>query len=331
MEDVLDRKEALVAHARAKLTPLGRQLLVDRVVVFGWPAVRAAEAAGCSRATAYKWVKRFREEGPSGLEDRPSRPRRCPHALSKRAEREILRARRRTKAGPHRVAAELGRPRSTVYAVLRRHHLSRLDHTDRPTGIPIRYVRERPGELVHLDVKKLGRIPPGGGHRMRGRGPGTKRPKRMSLGYDYLHVAVDDHSRASYVRVFSDERGETAARFLIEAASHFAELGVRIERVMTDRAKCYIESRAFHEARQRLGIAHRPTRGYRPQTNGKAERYIRTMINEWAYTRLYRSNPERLRALPGWVHFYNHHRPHTALGGKAPMQALVNKVHGNYI
>jgi transposase InsO family protein len=319
-----------VAHARAKLTPLGRQLLVDRVFVFGWPAVRAAEAAGCSRATAYKWLKRFREEGPSGLEDRPSRPRRCPHVLSKRAEREILRARRRTKFGPHRLAADLGRPRSTVYAVLRRHNMSRLDHVDRPTGIPIRYVRERPGELLHLDVKKLGRVPPGGGHRMRGRSSATKRAKNRGLGYDYLHVAVDDHSRASYVRVFSDERGETAARFLIEAAAHFAEHGVRIERVMTDRAKCYIESRVFHEAREQLGIAHRPTRGYRPQTNGKAERYIRTLIGEWAYARLYRSNAERLRALPGWVHFYNHHRPHTALGGKAPMQALVNKVGGNY-
>jgi transposase InsO family protein len=335
VQDNLDRKEALVAHARAKLTPLGRQLLVDRVVVFGWTAVRAAEAAGCSRATAYKWLRRFREKGPAGLEDRPSRPKRSPHALSNRAEREILRARRRSKSGPHRLAAQLGRPRSTVYGVLRRHHMSRLDHTDRPTGIPIRYVRERPGELVHLDVKKLGRIPPGGGHRMLGRTTETRRRaetrrRHNSLGYDYLHVAVDDHSRASYVRVFSDERGETAARFLIEAAAHFAELGVRIERVMTDRAKCYIESRAFHEARERLGIAHRPTRGYRPQTNGKAERYIRTMIGEWAYVRLYRSNAERLRALPGWVHFYNHHRPHTALGGEAPMQALVSKVHGNY-
>lgn len=320
-----------MAHARAKLTPLGRQLLVDRVVVFGWPAVQAAEAAGCSRATVYKWLTRFREEGPSGLEDRPSRPRRRPHALTKRAEREILRARRRTRSGPHRLAAQLGRPRSTIYAVLRRHHMSRLDHTDRPTGIPVRFVRERPGELLHLDVKKLGRIPPGGGHRMRGRGARTESwKKRHRPGYDYLHVAVDDHSRASYVRAFSDERGETAARFLIQAAAHFAELGVRIERVMTDRAKCYIESRAFQEAREQLGIAHRPTRGYRPQTNGKAERYIRTLIGEWAYVRLYRSNAERLRALPGWVHFYNHHRPHTALGGRTPMDALVNKVDGNY-
>jgi transposase InsO family protein len=320
-----------VAHARAKLTPLGRQLLVDRVVVFGWPAVQAAEAAGCSRATVYKWLTRFREEGPSGLEDRPSRPRRRPHALTRRAELEILRARRRTKSGPHRLAAQLGRPRSTIYAVLRRHHMSRLDHTDRPTGIPLRFVRERPGELLHLDVKKLGRIPPGGGHRMRGRGARTESwKKRHRPGYDYLHVAVDDHSRASYVWAFSDDRGETAARFLIQAAAHFAELGVRIGRVMTDRAKCYIESRAFQEAREQLGIAHRPTRGYRPQTNGKAERYIRTLVGEWAYIRLYRSNAERLRALPGWVHFDNHHRPHTALGGRTPMDALVNKVDGNH-
>lgn len=308
-----------MAHPRAKLTPFGRRVLVERVEELGWPVARAAEAMHVSRATAYKWLKRFREEGEAGLEDRPSRPRRSPHRLDRRAEREILRARRRTRRGPHHLAAALGRPRSTIYGVLRRHGMSRLDHADRPTGVPIRYCKDRPGELVHLDVKKLGRIPPGGGHRMLGRGPGTR---SRGLGHDYLHVAVDDHSRVAYVRAFSDERGETAARFLLEAAARFAELGVLIERVMTDRAKCYMDSRAFAEALGRIGARHKPTRGYRPQTNGKAEAFIRTMLREWAYVRLYRSNEERLRALPRWVDHYNRRRPHTALGGRPPMSAL---------
>lgn len=311
-----------MAHPRAKLTPFGRRVLVERIELLGWTPAEAASALGVTRATAYKWLKRFREEGPAGLEDRPSRPHRHPHRLDRRAEREILRARRRTKRGPHHLAATLGRPRSTIYGVLRRHGMGRLDHADRPTGVPVRYCKDRPGELLHLDVKKLGRIPPGGGHRMLGRGTETRRRKKANIGHDYIHVAVDDHSRVAYVRTFSDERGETAARFLLEAASHFAELGVRIERVMTDRAKCYTESRAFAEALERIGARHKPTRGYRPQTNGKAEAFIRTMLREWAYVRLYRSNGERLRALPRWVAHYNRSRPHTALGGRPPMSAL---------
>jgi transposase InsO family protein len=312
-----------VAHARAKLTPLGRRLLVDRVMVFGWTAAEAATAAGVSRATCYKWLHRFREEGPAGLEDRSSRPHQCPHALAPRAQREILRARRRSKRGPHWLAAELGLPRSTVYGVLRRHGVSRLSHVDRPTGVPVRYEWDRPGELLHLDVKKLGRIPPGGGHRMLGRSTKADRfRKRHRPGYDYLHVAVDDHSRVAFVRVFSDEQGETAARFLLEAAGFFADQGVRIERVLTDRHNSYRLSRSFREAVQRIGARHKLTRGYRPQTNGKAERFIRTLLAEWAYVRLYRSNGQRLKALPAWIDFYNSGRPHTALGGRPPMSRL---------
>jgi transposase InsO family protein len=172
-------------------------------------------------------------------------------------------------------------------------------------------------------VKKLGRIPPGGGHRMRGRSRETEAwKKRHRLGYDYLHVAVDDHSRVAFVRVYSDERGETAARFLLEAAGFFADQGVRIERILTDRHNSYRLSRSFEEAVQRIGARHKFTRGYRPQTNGKAERFIRTMLAEWAYVRLYRSNEQRLKALPGWIDFYNSHRPHTALGGLPPRSRL---------
>jgi transposase InsO family protein len=207
----------------------------------------------------------------------------------------------------------------------------RLSHIDRPSGIPVRFERARPGELLHLHVKKLGRIPPGGVHRMRGRSTETDRfRKRHRPGYDYLHVAVDDHSRVAFVRVFSDEQGETAARFLLEAAGFFADRGIRIERVLTDRHNSYRLSRSFQQALQRIGARHKLTRGYRPQTNGKAERLIRAMLAEWAYVRLYRANEERLRVLPAWIDFYNSSRPHIALGGHPSMARLSTDVGGNH-
>jgi transposase InsO family protein len=215
----------------------------------------------------------------------------------------------------------LGHPRSTVYGVLRRNGCSRLQDTDRSTRIPIRYEREHPGELLHIDVKKLGRIPPGGGHRMFGRSTEMRRRQR-ARGNDFLHVAVDDHSRVAFVQVHPDEQGTTTARFLLDAAAHFAELGVKIERVMTDRHLSYMRSQAFQEAMASIGARHTPTRKYRPQTNGKAERFIQTMLREWAYRRLYTSNAARLRALPRWLDSYNRRRPHTALGGRPPVSRL---------
>jgi transposase InsO family protein len=245
------------------------------------------------------------------------------------AVQQILHARHALRAGPHRLSPALGYARSTVYAVLRRHGLSRLRDLDAPSGAPVRYVRERAGELLHLDVKKLGRIPDGGGHRVLGRAEGRS-GRRRGAGYDYLHVAVDDASRVAYVASYPDERGETAARFLLEAAGFFAEQGVRIERVLTDRAFAYTRAHAFTDAVDGLGARRLVTRPYRPQTNGKAERFIQTMLREWAYARLYRSNQERLADLPEWVAFYNHRRPHTALGGLTPMAVLVNNVCGNH-
>jgi transposase InsO family protein len=295
-------------------------LLVDRVLEEGWSVVAAADSMGISRATAHKWLRRFREEGPSGLEDRSSAPRRHPHALPAHDVRRIVRARRRLKVGPHRLGPELGHPRSTVYAVLRREGLSRLSHLDRPTAIPIRYEREHPGELVHIDVKKLGRVPEGGGHRVRGRA--AARPNHRGDGYDYLHVAVDDRSRWAFVEVHPDERGPTCAGFLRRTAEHFAELGIRIEQVMTDRAMNYTLSRDFLAAVADLDAVHLVTRPYRPQTNGKAERFNRTMLAEWAYLRLYRSNRARLDALPRWLNTYNRRRPHTALGGLPPISRV---------
>jgi transposase InsO family protein len=317
-----------MAHRRAKLTVAGRELVVRRILEGGWPAVRVAEAVGISRATAYKWLARFRAEGQPGLEDRSSRPRRSPRCLNLEQVRRILAARRQQHWGPHRLAPVLGHPRSTIYAVLRRHRCARLRDFDPPTGAPLRYVMERPGQLVHLDVKKLGRIPSGGGHRVLGWEAGRQHKPR-GLGNDFVHVAVDDASRLAFVRVYRDERGETASRFLAEATGFFAGHGIRVERVMTDCARSFRSSRLFQAALRDVGAAHVLTRPYHPRTNGKAERFIQTLIREWAYVRLYRTNERRLATLPRWVHFYNSRRTHTGLAGKAPLMA-VNNLCGNY-
>jgi len=219
----------------------------------------------------------------------------------------------------------VGVPRPAVGGVLARHGLSRLADRDRPTGIPIRYVRERPGELAHVDVKKLGRIPDGGGHRFRGRGGGTPRAHR---GYDYVHVAPGDMGRVAFVAVRPDGRGAACARFLLDAGAWFARHGVRIERVMTDNAKSHAHSRAFAETLDDLRARH--DAALRPQTNRRAERLDRTLLDEWAYARPFHSNDERLAALPPWLDHHDRHRPHTALADLAPMQALVNNVSGNH-
>ncbi|MGH9181863.1 MAG: IS481 family transposase [Acidimicrobiales bacterium] len=312
-------------HPSARLTPFGRRLLVERILVEGWSPAIAAETLGVSRATAYKWLRRYRAEGLSGLEDRSARPHHRPRALSEGEVRRILRSRRRLRVGPHRLAPLLGHPRSTVYGVLRRHGLSRLAHADRLTGVPLRYVRERPGELIHIDVKRLGRVPDGGGHRILG--PTARRDR--GAGYDYLHVAVDDASRVAFVGVHPDERAATTVRFVRDTVAFFAEHGVRVERVMTDNAMTYTHSRSLAATLAELGIRHLRTRPRRPQTNGKAERFIGSLQREWAYARLYRSNAERLASLPRWVDTYNRRRPHAGLGGLTPLTVLVNKVGGN--
>ena len=316
-----------MAHRNARLTEFGRLLLVQRITELGWPPARAAESLGVSRATAYKWLGRYRAEGRAGLADRPSRPRRCPHALPAAQVRRVLAARRRRRQGPHRLAWQLGMPRSTIYGVLRRHHMSRLAHTDRASGVVVRYEREQPGELVHIDVKKLGRIPEGGGHRAHGRAIARR---GRGLGYDYVHSAVDDRSRVAFSQILPDEKAATAARFLVQAAGFFAEHGVRIERVLTDNAKAYTDSVLFAETAAGLGIRLKRTRRYRPQTNGKVERFHKTLLDEWAYARLYHSNAERCRALAGWLRSYNHRRPHTSLDGLTPMAILVNNAHGKH-
>jgi transposase InsO family protein len=319
-----------VAHRKAKLTPLGRMLLVERIEVLGWPVRVAAESMGVSAATAYKWRARYRDEGAAGLEDRSSRPHRCPHQADRARVTRVLALRTQRRWGPHRIAYALGIARSSVYAILVRAGASRLSDSDRPTRQIVRYQRERPGQLVHMDVKRLARIPDGGGHRLLGRASGRPNQVRRGRHLDFVHAAVDDHSRVAYVEVHADERAGTCAGFVRRAGAFFARHGVEIERVMTDRAMAYCRSADFRQALAELGARHIVIAPYRPQTNGKVERFNRTLIDEWAYLRLYRSNAERLACLAAWVDTYNRRRPHTALDGQTPMDALLNNVPGNY-
>jgi transposase InsO family protein len=315
-----------VAHRRAKLTVQGRTLLVERVLELGWSVPAAAEAQGVSRATAHKWIRRFRDEGASGLEDRTSRPHRMPAKLCANRETAILERREATLEGPHRIGWALGEAPSTVHRVLRRHGVPRLADLDRPTRTVVRYERERPGELVHVDVKKQARIPDGGGWKIHGR---HHRPNRhRGSGYDFLHIAVDDRSRIAFVEPHANERDVTAAGFMGRAIEFFASLGIRVERVLTDNGSCY-RSRAFNAVLAEHAVGHRWTRPYRPQTNGKAERFNLTLKWEWAYRAPYETNRARLAALRRWQHWYNFHRPHMAHRGGTPMSA-VNNVPGKH-
>jgi transposase InsO family protein len=301
--------------------------VVQRVRREGWTVAATAEAAGVSRETVYRWLRRWEAEQWQGLCDRSSRPWRSPRRLSAKAEARICRLRQERKLGPHRLAALTGHPRSTCYAVLRRFGLERLDFLDRPTGQVIRrYERATPGELVHVDVKKLGRIQPGGGHRTHGRGVV---PHSTGQGYDYLHCAVDDHSRLAYIESQRDEKATTCADFLRRAQRFYADHGVSVQAVMTDNAKAYRISRVFQQALADLHFRQLLIPYYHPQVNGKVERFNRTLLEEWAYVRPYTSNDARTRLLASWLHRYNYHRAHTALGGQPPV-TRVNSLSGKY-
>jgi len=317
-----------VSHRNARLTVFGRRLLVERVLS-GRPVAHVAAEMGVSRPTAHKWVRRWREEGDAGLHDRSSRPHRTPHRTRAAVEARVCDLRHSRKLGPARIGPVLGLPASTVHRILTRHGLNRLAWLDRPTGTVIRrYERERPGELIHVDVKKLGRIPDGGGHKALGRNAG--RPIR-GMGFDYVHSAVDDHSRLAYSEILPDEKVTTCAGFLTRAAAFFHAHGItRIERVLTDNAWSYRKGLAWKQALNELGATGKLTRPYRPQTNGKVERFNRTLLDEWAYLRPYTTNEQRTAALADFLHTYNHHRSHTALGGKPPI-TRVNNPPGQYI
>jgi transposase InsO family protein len=318
-----------VSHRNARLTVHGRRLLVERVSS-GRPVAHVAAEMGVSRATAHKWVRRWRAEGEPGLQDRPSRPHTTPHRTPAATEADVCRLRRERKLGPARIGPVLGLPASTVHRILTRHGLHRLAFLDRPTGTVIRrYERDRPGELIHVDVKKLGRIPDGGGHKVHGRQ--ASRATRTGVGFDYVHSAVDDHTRLAYSEIHSDEKAVTCADFLRRAAAFFTTCGIdRIERVLTDNAWSYRKSTLWKQALADLGATGKLTRPYRPQTNGKVERFNRTLLDEWAYQRPFTSNDQRTAALKEFLHGYNYHRCHTALGGQPPI-TRVNNPAGQYI
>ena len=314
-------------HRNARLTPAGRLLLCQRIEA-GWPVAHAAHSMGISRDRAYVWWRRYRCEGVAGLEDRSSRPHRSPAETRPHLERKVVRLRRKKGLGPARIAAMVGMPASTVHQVLVRHQLNRLDHLDRLTRVPIRRMSaDRPGELVHVDIKKLGRIPKGGGWRVHGRAAvhGRQSKKKTPIGYAYVHSAVDAYTRLAYSEVLSDEQALTAAAFWGRASAFFAGHGIAVERVITDNGSCYRSSIFAHA----LGAAtHTFTRPYRPQTNGKVERYNRTLLAEWAYARPWNSDGQRTRALTTWLHLYNHHRHHTAIG--SPPIRRVSNLPGHY-
>ncbi|MFG3507244.1 IS481 family transposase [Streptomyces sp. NPDC047821] len=315
-------------HRNARLTVHGRRLLVARVRS-GRPVAHVAAEMGISRATAHKWMRRWRDEGEPGLYDRSSRPRATPHRTASDVEARVCRLRTDRKLGPARIGPIVALPASTVHRILSRHRLNRLAWLDRPTGALIRrYERECPGELIHVDVKKLGRIPDGGGHKALGRQAG--RATRSAVGFDYVHSAVDDHSRLAYSEIRPDEKAATCAGFLTRAAAFFQAHGItRIERVLTDNAWAYRKGLAWKTALTELGATGKLTRAYRPQTNGKVERFNRTLLEEWAYQRPYTSNAERTAALADFLHTYNHHRCHTALDGHPPI-SRVNNSAGQY-
>ena len=321
-----------MAHRNARLTVHGRRLLIQRVVTDGRPVAHVAADLGISRATGYKWLARWRTEGDAGLHDRLSTAHRQPGKTPAEIEARVCALRTRLKHGPRRLGPLLGMPASTVHAILTRHGLHRLAWLDRPTGQLIRrYERARPGELIHVDVKKIGRLREGGGWRMHGQNSPQRAHSRTEqaagrkVGYEYVHAAIDDHTRLAYAEIHPDEKTGTCAGFLHRAAAHFAALGIPvIERVMTDNAMAYRHGRAWHQALQQLGAQARFTRPYRPQTNGKAERFNRTMADEWIYSRPFTNNQDRADALPTFLHTYNHHRGHTALNGQPPITRVNN-------
>ncbi|MES1162924.1 MAG: IS481 family transposase [Rhizobacter sp.] len=303
------------SHKHARLTPKGRALLVSRVRDEGWSVGAASEAAGVSKRTGFKWLARFRSEGPVGLADRSSRPLRSPRSLAAQEQVE-LEGMRRMRWPLWRIAAQSGRGIATVSRCMKRLGLSRLKSLEPPVPV-VRYERAAPGELLHLDTKKLGRID-GVGHRITG---DRTLNRNRGIGWDMVHLAIDDHSRVSFALIKTDERGENCAQFLREAVAYYASLGVRIDRVMTDNGCGYV-SKAFRAACTELGIRHVRTRPYTPKTNGKAERLVQTSLREWAYAQPYASSAQREAALQPFLHRYNWHRPHSALNRQPPMSRI---------
>ena len=322
-----------MSHANARLTPAGRLTMVQRIAA-GRPVAHVAAEMGVSRQTASRWWRRFRAEGTAGLVDRSSMAHGHPQRTSACVETRVRIARMLTRRGPVAIGRLVGLPASTVGRVLHRHGVPRLADCDPLTGQVIRatrrsanrYEHPHPGSLVHIDVKKLGRIPDGGGWRAHGR---SEEVRGRGIGYDYVHTAIDDHSRLAYAEIHADEKGATAAGFLARATAFYAGHGIRIERVISDNAFAYRNSRVFQDTAADLGIVQKFIRPHCPWTNGKVERLNRTLATEWAYSRVWSSNADRAAALPAWLQHYNLERPHLGIGGLTPIDR-VNNAAGQY-
>ena len=324
-----------MSHANAALTPVQRLRIARLIVDEGWSVAHAAVFFHVAWPTAKRWAERYRAMGAAGMQDRSSRPHRSPNRTRPELTRKIVHLRWKHRLGPVGIAGRLGVPASTVHAVLVRCRLNRLRHVDVRTGEPIRrYEHEYPGSLIHVDVKKLGNIPDGGGWRYVGRPqgdrnraatPGKERSKRYDplLRHAFVHTVIDDHSRVAYAEIHDDETAATAVEVLHRAVSWFADRGVRVERVLSDNGSAY-KSHVWRDACTELGIRAKKTRPYRPQTNGKIERFHRTLADGWAFARHYNSESARRNALPAWLHAYNHHRPHTSIGKVPPITRLTN-------
>jgi transposase InsO family protein len=323
-------------HPNAALTPKARLRLARLVAEQGWTISQAARRFEVSYRTAKRWVVRYLEMGAAGMLDRSSRPFHHPNRTPRQQVQKIVHLRWRRRLGPVEIGARLHLAASTVHAVLVRCRLNRLSHIDRHTGEPVRrYEHDTPGALIHVDVKKLGNIPDGGGWRYVGRVQGERhreatatRTGRRNARYEphigtaYVHTVIDDHSRVAYAEIHDDETALTAIGVLRRAVSWFADRGVVVERVLSDNGSAY-KSQLWRETCTDLGVTMKKTRPYRPQTNGKIERFHRTM-HTWAFDRPYTSEKARRAALPAWLHHYNHHRPHTAIGRSAPITRLTN-------
>ena len=331
-----------MSHANAALTPRARLRLARLIVDQGWTYAAAAKMFMVAVKTARKWADRYRTEGLAGMADRSSRPHRSPTKTLPGVVRRIVRLRWRMRLGPVQIAGRLGVAASTVHAVLVRCRINRLSRIDRVTGEPLRrYEHDYPGSLIHVDVTKFGNIPDGGGWRYLGKQQGDKNKATTALrtgrtakghpdiGTAFVHTVIDDHSRLAYAEICTDEKAATAIGVLQRAAAWFADHGVTVERVLSDNGSCY-RSYAWRDACTALGIKPKHTRPYRPQTNGKIERFHRTLADGWAYARFYQSTSQRNTALPGWLHFYNHHRPHSSIGSQPPITRLTN-VPGHHI
>jgi transposase InsO family protein len=333
------KQEALVSHANAALTPRARLRVAQLVVDHGESIPEVAARFQCSYTTVKRWASRY--AAGESMQDRSSRPHTMPAKTCPAVTKRIVSLRLRKRLGPVQLAVHVGVAPSTVHRVLTRCRLNRLAHVDRATGEPVRrYEHPHPGAMLHVDVKKLGNIPDGGGWRYVGRAQGKRnraatpsKPKNAwhdkKMGTACVHTVIDDHSRVAYAEIHDDETAATATGVLRNAVAWFAARGITIERVLSDNGSAYV-SHLWRDVCAELGIKHSRTKPYRPQTNGKIERFHRTLADGWGYARCYESESERRHALPAWLHEYNHHRPHTACGNKPPITRLTN-LSGQYI